>query len=330
MARNTLLVLSASAVVALLGCGGSDDRPRTAPLLPIPDQDAPCSEYDDGANGSIDTTYTYGYDDDGFMIGYVGVPGVNGTIEYNSDHFMLRYLYTSTNGAGLESEDIYTRDELGRVLTHRYTENGAVMESSTFTYDGEGRVIESVLTQMFEGESAQTTTATYEYQSSSVHPSRAEITYPASNAVITYTSSDDEHMLHGDIDDGGDGVIDRTTDQVYDDNLFMLSTIDRAGDTVTFRGVWTYDSHALLLAQIEADHEGGLDDYKYIATRDSDGMLMVSDGSSPSGKFPFSYLEVYKDACTSPSTALLTSQPLLTRRRGLDAQVVRLRALAGR
>ncbi|MGE3546512.1 MAG: hypothetical protein AB7L28_21475, partial [Kofleriaceae bacterium] len=172
-----------------------------------------------------------------------------------------------------------------------------------------------------------TTTTEYVYEGSSIQPSSATITFDGGMTKITYTSPNDQ-TLHGDIDFDADGTIDRIFDQTYNDDLQILTSIVKEQGAVIQRSAWTYDSHGLVLTNIEAAQEGGTEEYRWIATRNSDGMAQKIDASNTIPGLEFHDIEVYKDACTTPPTALVAPRPVKLRPRGLDGQVVRLRALS--
>lgn len=250
------------------GCGG-DGRPRTAPPLPVPILDAPCSEYDVGADGTVDIVYDFTYDRAGFMIRYVGTSSAMevGEYTYDADHFVLRYTQDYAGDAQFEYEETYTRDPLGRPLTyHRRDANGT--SSATYTYDAMGRLTRAVTTD----DNDTTTTVDYVYTGNRLNPVSARAVYPGIASSITFTSSADERTLHADIDDGEDGTIDRTTDTVYDDERRVVEQTNRTGAMVTSRDVRVFNDNGHLTSRTYSDGESGPVDLEFYAQFDGRGM----------------------------------------------------------
>jgi YD repeat-containing protein len=292
-------VLVAGVVV---GCGG-DDRPSTAPSLPIVEQEASCSEYDSGSDGSVDAVYTYEYDADGFVVKMTGSGGDVHVSTYDDDHFLLSYTITDDSPA-YDAKYAYTRDDYGRVLKYEESRDGAVVQMTVNTHDDRGRILKQVTSYI---SSAMTSMSTLEftYKGDSNIPATGKHT--SNSQVVTalkYTTSADQRMVHIDYDEDVDGTNERSADYTYDAEGRVLSYVARTGTTVTSRYAYTYNKRGSSLTFFQGSTESGPDDYQRYSTYDAAGMRTKDEARSPSGEAAGSvYTEIYKDQCASARSA---------------------------
>lgn len=307
----TIVRLGILASVVCIGCGDADgERPATAPPLPRPILDAPCSEYDLGADGTVDIVYEFTYDDEGFMIRYVGTPMDIGEFTYDDDHFVLRYTQNFDADPEPDYEETYTRDRDGRVLTYQGHDSDGSGSSGTYTYDDVGRLVRSVLTDTPPGAPSSTWTTDYVYAGTRLNPVTARMTYASGVSSIVYTSSPDEGMLHADIDDGEDGTIDRSVDYTFDAIRRTIASTTRTGANVTSRERRIYNDHGHLTSQVYADSEAPPDDWEYYAVFDARGLQTERGVKSPSGQFDSSvYRETNKTVCARARTTAPAPAP---------------------
>lgn len=287
-----------------IGCGDADgERPATAPPLPRPILDAPCSEYDLGADGTVDIVYEFTYDDDGFMIRYVGTPMDIGEYTYDDDHFVLHFTQNYDTDPEPDYEETYTRDRDGRVLTYQQRDADGSASSGTYTYDDLGRLVRWVWTATPSGQPASMSMTDYVYEGTKLNPVTARLTYAGGASSIVYTSSPDERVLHADTDDGEDGTIDRSVDVTYDGERRIIEYIARTGASFTSRERSVYNDHGHLTSHVYADSEAPPDDWEYYAVFDARGLQTERGVKSPSGQFDSSvYRETDKTVCASTRT----------------------------
>lgn len=286
-----------------IGCGDGDGRPATAPPLPRPLIDAPCSELDQGDDGTVDVVYENTYDDDGFLIRYVGTPMELGEYTYDDDHFILHFTQSLDTDPEPEYEETYTRDRYGRVLTYQQREPDGSGASGTYTYDDLGRLVRAVVMDTPAGAPTSTSTTDYVYAGTKLNPVTARLTYASGVSSVVYTSSPDERMLHADIDDGEDGTIDRSTDVTYDGERRVIESIARTGATVTGRDRRAYNDDGHLTSRVFADTESPPDDWEYYTQFDARGLLTEHGANSPSGQFASAvYRELHKTGCAGART----------------------------
>jgi YD repeat-containing protein len=305
-----LLLHVALASVAAVGCGG-DGRSPTAPLLPQPILDAPCSEYDVGADGTIDYVYAFTYDDAGFLTKFVGTPSDTGEYTYDADHFVLQFTEDYDGQDGADHDARYTRDADGRVLTYD-VRDGDMTASQAYTYDDAGRLITATQTAS-DGSSAM---YTYVYAGDDLNPTSSRFIYSGGASSSAFTSSADERMVHADIDDGEDGTIDRMTDVTYDAKRRVIDQLatDGAGAFVSHEH-YTYDANDQLTSDAYTTSEAGPDDYEYYAQFDTRGLQTERGIRSASGQYQDAvYREVDKTSCGTPTARAAGPRPPRARR----------------
>lgn len=305
-----LLLHVALASVAVVGCGG-DDRPPTAPLLPQPVLDAPCSEYDVGDDGTIDYVYAFTYDDAGFLTKFVGTPSDTGEYTYDADHFVLQFTEDYDGQGGADYDVRYTRDAYGRVLTYD-ARQGDTTASQAFTYDDAGRLIAATNT----ASDGSTAMYTYVYAGDDLNPTSSRFVTSDGASAGTFTSSPDERMVHIDTDTGEDGTIDYMTDITYDAKRRVIDqrASDGAGAFVSHER-FTYDDNDQLTSDAYTTNEAGPDDYEYYALFDTRGLQTERGIRSASGQYQNAvYREVDKTACGTPTARAAGPRPQHARR----------------
>jgi hypothetical protein len=311
MDAHRFAILAMSMVV---GCGG-DDRPSTAPSLPIVEQEAPCSEFDLGSDGSVDAVYTYEYDADGFIVKMMGSGGDITAYTYDDDHFVLAYSYNEGTNPMLETEYLFTRDSYGRVLTYEHREDGVAVQTTVNTYDGRGRVQTQVDTHASDGETT-TSTLSFTYNGDRKFPASARQTFAERQFTVAlkYTTSLDERMVHIDYDNDEDGTIEGISDYVYDADGKTLRYTRGSLTDIEYREAATYNSRGSTLTFVQSyGDESTPDDYQYYATFDAAGMKMKAEARSPSGHASTSvYTDTYKAQCASTATRTAVRPPELS------------------
>lgn len=279
-------------VLSLSACGGGDSRSATAPPLPTPYYGTPCSEYDMGADGTVDTVYMYTYDADGFLTHLTDSDGYVTDYTYDDDHF---YLHGITTKDGATSyEETYTRDPDGRVLTSTQTDTET--SSTAYTYDAMGRAV-----SMSTTDSTGVTTTTFTYAGEHLNPATGRTVRAGSATSFVYTTSADDRTLHADTDAGEDGTIDGTSDITYDAKHRVLTQTTRSQGALISSQITTYASNGFEATYTRDDTEGAPADYAYVATFDSKGHMATNEASTPSGDFAGSeYREIAKQTCATP------------------------------
>jgi hypothetical protein len=287
---------------ALAGCGSEEGRSPTAPPLPVPFVNAPCSEYDNMSNGSIDSVYQYTYDSAGFYTSIVGSAGDVTTVEYDANHFKLHTAFNADMDPVIEWEETYTRDPDGRTLTYETRDETGVLDSQMYTYDDQGRVVKATISTK-SGDMVTMYSTDYVYTGDQLNPTSARLTYTGGSSSLVYTSSSDQRTVHVDTDDGEDGTIDRTRDYVYDENRRILTNVGRTQGMITDRAAATYSKRGAQKTYNWSNNDTSMpDDWSYVAMF-TDDMLTQHETTSPSGEFSTAiYRETYKTQCAAMAT----------------------------
>jgi hypothetical protein len=294
------------ALASLGGCLFSDDdgsdRPATAPPLPTALHDAPCSEYDLGGNGTTDIVYAFTYDSAGFMTMFVGTPGPDvGQLSYDRSHFLLRWANNLDDDPEPEQEQLYTRDDYGRVLSSEVRSIDGSWQRVEYQRDPLGRMTRADYS--YSNSTPFTTTLVYE--GTSLQPREGRQTYQSGSSKLLYTVTNDERSVRIDIDDGEDGTIDRTTDQTFDQARRLVGDVYRQGGTVVRRRSYTYSPRGHVATyRLALGDDSVLDAWVFTATFDGRGMLIEEVGASPSGEYASeAFRQSYKTSCSSARTA---------------------------
>jgi YD repeat-containing protein len=274
-------------------CGG-DDRSPTAPAEPKPFYGTPCSEYDSGADGTIDSVYTFTYDSDGFETHEVISSGFTADLTYDDDHFLLHYIEHDDSDGSVSFDDAYTRDPDGRVLTEMAT-FGTNVDTYAYTYDAKGRLISSMVSQ-----SMNETASTFTYSGEHLNPATGRIVKNGVATSYAYTTSADDRTLHADTDLNEDGVIDGAVDYTYDNQHRELTLVATSHGDFAERDVTAWASNGYSSSYTLDYSQGDPLDYSYTATFDGRGRMVMTETASPSGMFDsIVSRETAKESCAT-------------------------------
>lgn len=273
-------------LVGLVGCSnGTDVADATG------DPKADCvtvRDYDEGADGWVDATFSYTDAPDGTLQIAEGDNDADGSVDYTSarwyddnHHLLAEETVRSYDGwvsyaasysyddAGhlltkLEHEDgvgellltTYTYNEHGNVVTEArdYGDDGTVEGGETYThaYDDEGRVV----TMMVENNRDSSDWAVYTYS------------YDEAGDVLTVDSDYEGSDSEG--DDPADGIVDRTCTYAYDGDRNLVGVVfdrhdaDAAYRLAAFAFAYTEDGK---VDTVDIDSDGdGDDDRRFTST----------------------------------------------------------------
>jgi hypothetical protein len=295
-------------------CGGGGGGGNNGGDGPFPTQDALCSEYDVGGDGTIESVYTYTYDGGGFMLTYATGQEL-GTFTYDAGHYVSRFVYDSNGDAATDYEEVYTRNA-EHLVTH-YVETDAtgaetVVTDEIATYDDQGRLLTDVTSVTTGAGTPETTNLAYTYAGASRVPVSSLTTNPdGTQDSSTYLATNGDRNVTVSIDLADDGTVDSTLELTYDADDNILEQVQKNPDgVVTFRFSATYDSRGVTLSETYDVEGDGQSDYVQVRTFDGQGMLTTDDVTSPSGNFnDFAYHEDYKDTCQAAGSRLATPRP---------------------